>query len=123
MPRTIEQQITATYFALRIGAAVIAFTFPFLLWGGGKIAGLTLRDSMSGYYWATPNRPCPCGENPDHSCKTQGTEVDLALILRTTRSFFCTIRTSIASGRSGSLCRRARITALPSRCPANLVRD
>jgi hypothetical protein len=80
MPRTIEQQIRATYFALRIGAAVVAFSFPLLLWGGGKIAGFTLRDSMSAYYWATPIQLCPCGENPDHSCKKKGSEVDVALI-------------------------------------------
>jgi hypothetical membrane protein len=80
MPRTIEQQIRATYFALRVGAAAIAFVFPLLLWGGGKIAGFTLRDSMSAYYWATPDQLCPCGENADHSCKKQqGSEVDIAL--------------------------------------------
>jgi hypothetical membrane protein len=79
MPRTIEQQITATYFALRVGAAAIAFIFPLLLWGGGKVAGFTLRDSMSAYYWATPDRPCPCGENLDYSCKKKGSEVDIAL--------------------------------------------
>jgi hypothetical protein len=79
MPRTIEQQIRATYFALRVGAAAIAFVFPLLLWGGGKVAGFSLRDSMSAYYWATPDQLCPCGENPDHSCKKQGSEVDIAL--------------------------------------------
>ena len=79
MARTIEQQIKATYFALRAGAAVIAFVFPLLLWGGGKLAGFTLRDSMSAYYWATPAQLCPCGENPDHSCKKKGSEVDVAL--------------------------------------------
>ena len=80
MPRTIEQQIKATYSALRVGAAVIAFIFPLLLWGGGKVAGFTLRDSMSAYYWATPTQLCPCGENPDHSCKTKGNEANVALI-------------------------------------------
>jgi hypothetical membrane protein len=79
MPRTIEQQINATYFALRLGAAAIAFVFPLLLWGGGKIAGFTLRDSMSAYYWATPAQLCPCGETPDHSCNKEGSEVDMAL--------------------------------------------
>jgi len=74
--RTADQ---ATYFALRVGAAAIAFIFPLLLWGGGKLAGFTLRDSMSAYYWATPTQPCPCGENLDHSCKKKGNEVDLAL--------------------------------------------
>jgi hypothetical protein len=79
MPRTIEQQIKSTYFALRVGAAAIGFVFPLLLWGGGKIAGITLRDSMSAYYWATPDQPCPCGENSDHSCITKGSEVDLSV--------------------------------------------
>lgn len=79
MPRTIEEQIQSTYFALRVGAAAIGFIFPLLLWGGGKIAGITLRDSMSAYYWATPVQPCPCEENPDHSYKKKGSEVDLAL--------------------------------------------
>jgi hypothetical protein len=54
MPRTIEQQMKDTYHALRVGAAVIAFVFPLLLWAGGKVTGFTLRDSMSAYYWATP---------------------------------------------------------------------
>jgi hypothetical membrane protein len=79
MLRTIERQIKSTYFALRIGAAVIGFVFPLLLWGGGKMAGITLRDSMSAYYWATPGRPCPCSENNDHSCRISGSEVDLKL--------------------------------------------
>lgn len=83
MARTIEQQIKATYHVLRVGAAVIAFSFPLLLWGGGKMAGFTLRDSMSAYYWATPNNPCPCGTNSDNSCKTVGSEVDLALTTST----------------------------------------
>lgn len=80
MSRTIEQQITSTYFVLRVGAAAIGFAFPLLLWGGGKLAGITLRDSMSAYYWATPAQACPCGENPDHSCITKGSEVDLSVI-------------------------------------------
>lgn len=42
MARTIEQQIKATYFALRVGAAVIAFVFPLLLWAGGQLAGFSL---------------------------------------------------------------------------------
>lgn len=79
MSRTIEQQIQSTYFALRVGAATIGFIFPLLLWGGGEVAGIPLRDSMSAYYWATPDQRCPCGENPDHSCTTTGTKVDLSL--------------------------------------------
>jgi hypothetical protein len=33
MPRTIEQQIKSTYFALRVGAAAIGFVFPLLFYG------------------------------------------------------------------------------------------
>lgn len=72
MSLTIDQQIKSTYIVLRVGAAAIGFALPLLLWGGGKVAGITLRDSMSAYYWATPAEPCPCGENPDHSCITKG---------------------------------------------------
>lgn len=79
MPRTIEQQVKATYTALRMGAVAIAIVFPLLLWGGGKIAGFSLRDSMSAYYWATPEQPCPCGENSNHSCRENGSEIDTAL--------------------------------------------
>jgi len=60
MPRTIEQQIHATYKSLRVGAAVIAIVFPILLYFGGKHAGFCLRDSMSAYYWANPTQNCPC---------------------------------------------------------------
>ena len=54
MIRSIEDQVRRTYFSLRVSAAVIAFTFPVLLWLGGLRAGFTLRDSMSAYYHATP---------------------------------------------------------------------
>ena len=54
MLRSIEEQVRKTYFSLRLSAAVIAFSFPALLWLGGKTAGFTLRDSMSAYYHATP---------------------------------------------------------------------
>jgi hypothetical protein len=53
MLRSIEDQVRKTYFSLRLSAAVIAFTFPVLLWLGGLRAGFTLRDSMSAYYHAT----------------------------------------------------------------------
>lgn len=79
MSLTIDQQIKSTYIVLRVGAAAIGFALPLLLWGGGKVAGITLRDSMSAYYWATPAEPCPCGENPDHSCITKASKVDLSV--------------------------------------------
>lgn len=42
-----------TYNSLRYGMAVIAFAFPWLLWGWGKLHGLSLQGSMSAYYWAS----------------------------------------------------------------------
>ena len=80
MPHTIEEQIKATYFALRAGAALIAFVFPLLLWGGGKLAGFSLRDSMSAYYWATPTQLCPCGENPDGTCVKKATKAEVSRV-------------------------------------------
>jgi hypothetical protein len=43
--------------------------FPVILYVGGKMNRFGLRGSMSAYYWATPNAPCPCGEDPEHSGK------------------------------------------------------
>ena len=52
-PKDLSQHITATYKALRLGVAVIAFAFPLLLWIGGYLfAGLSLEGSMSAYYHA-----------------------------------------------------------------------
>ena len=34
---------------------------------------------MSGIPSGYPAQPCPCGENSDHSCKTEGSQVDTAL--------------------------------------------
>lgn len=49
----LEKHIFGTYFTLRIGIAVIAILFPFILWIGGKLyLGLPLQDSMSAYYHA-----------------------------------------------------------------------
>jgi hypothetical protein len=49
----LENHIYSTYFTLRLGMAVIAILFPFILWAGGYIyAGLPLQDSMSAYYHA-----------------------------------------------------------------------
>jgi hypothetical protein len=39
MPLTIEAQFRTTYFALRAGAAAIAFCLPLSLMGGGELAG------------------------------------------------------------------------------------
>jgi uncharacterized membrane protein len=46
------RHVFGTYNWLRYGMAVIAFAFPWLLWGWGKHHGLSLQGSMSAYYWA-----------------------------------------------------------------------
>jgi len=69
MPRTLETQLRKTYFSLRIGVAALGMIFPFLLWVGGLTKHITLRPSMSAYYYATRAYPDP----PD--CK----EVDAAM--------------------------------------------
>lgn len=68
VPRTIEQQIHATYLYLRVSAAAIAFVFPLLLLFGGWQTGIPLRGSMSDYYWATHNQACPCDEQGVFVC-------------------------------------------------------
>ncbi len=51
---SLEKHILGTYFTLRIGIAVVALLFPFILWIGGILyAGLPLQDSMSSYYHAS----------------------------------------------------------------------
>jgi hypothetical protein len=69
MPRSLEGQIRATYFSLRVILAVLAFTLPPLLYIGGHLrAHIPLRDSMSAYYWAAPGQICQC------SCTVLDTE-------------------------------------------------
>lgn len=68
----IQKQMMATFLSLRVGVGVIGIVFPLLLWGGGKIAGFHLADSMSAYYHANrdcidPKRPepnAPCSVHP-----------------------------------------------------------
>jgi len=68
----IQKHMMATFLSLRVGVGVIGIVFPLLLWGGGKIAGLHLADSMSAYYHANrdcinPKRPeteAPCSAQP-----------------------------------------------------------
>jgi hypothetical protein len=69
MPRPISDQIQGTYFRLRFIVAIIGLLFPVILYFGGKINHFGLRGSMSAYYWATANAPCPCGDFPEHSGK------------------------------------------------------
>jgi hypothetical protein len=56
MATSIQKHMIATFISLRIGIGVIGIIFPFLLWGGGKMAGFHLADSMSAYYHA--NNDC-----------------------------------------------------------------
>lgn len=52
--KDLSNHIAATYRALRVGIAVIAFAFPLILWIGGHIlANLPLESSMSAYYHAS----------------------------------------------------------------------
>lgn len=74
MPRPISEQIQGTYFRLRFTAAIIGLLFPVILYFGGKMNHFGLRGSMSAYYWATANAPCPCGEDPEHSGKCKKIE-------------------------------------------------
>jgi len=54
------EHIYDSYNWLRIGMAVTAFAFPFLLWAWGKyLFGLPLQGSMSAYYWASPEGDPP----------------------------------------------------------------
>jgi hypothetical protein len=69
MTQSIEKQIIATYFSLRVTLAVIAFVFPFRLWFGARVSqGIPLQDSMSAYYWTAPGQVCPCREDATGHC-------------------------------------------------------
>lgn len=67
----VQRQMMATFLSLRIGVGLIGIVFPFLLWGGGKIAGFHLADSMSAYYHA--NRDCidPKLPEPEAPCTVE----------------------------------------------------
>jgi hypothetical protein len=48
----LQRHIESTYLSLRVGIAVIGATLPLTLWLGGLAAdGLSLRGSMSAYYY------------------------------------------------------------------------
>ena len=57
--KPLSDHIAATYQAIRIGLAIIAFLFPLWLVLGGKIFGHNLewQDSMSAYYHANASFP------------------------------------------------------------------
>ena len=67
----IQKQMMATFLSLRVAVGVIGIVFPLLLWGGGKLAGIHLADSMSAYYHA--NRDCidPQRPEPTAPCSVQ----------------------------------------------------
>ena len=48
--QNIFDHIFESYSNLRTGIAVLAILFPLVLWLGGKLIGIELRDSMSAYY-------------------------------------------------------------------------
>lgn len=52
-PRQLAWHFSKTYFALRLGLAALAFSFPLFLWWYGKLVhGLDMQASMSAYFWA-----------------------------------------------------------------------
>ena len=67
MARTIDQQITSTYFALRVGAAAIGLAFPLLLGGNGahlnvhRRAGVLLLRGLGFSPSAEPANAWPWG--------------------------------------------------------------
>jgi hypothetical protein len=58
-PKELQEHIFATYTNLRIGIAVTAILFPFLLLFGGLRHGITWQNSMSAYYHATVGAASP----------------------------------------------------------------
>jgi hypothetical protein len=52
-PQELVRHFSATYFSLRLGLAILAFGFPFVLFAYGRLRhGLDLQPSMSAYFWA-----------------------------------------------------------------------
>lgn len=60
MPRPLTDRIQDTSVRLNFTVAIIGLIFPVVLWVGGTLTGFPLRSSMSAYYWATKDAPCPC---------------------------------------------------------------
>src|SRR5687768_11654622 len=72
MKKDLSDQIAATYRMLRLGLAVLAFTFPPLLFVGGLLlGGLPLAGSMSAYYHYHPTKPLP----PDNGALDQSAPI------------------------------------------------
>ncbi|MDR4459052.1 MAG: hypothetical protein MRJ67_00785 [Nitrospirales bacterium] len=57
--RELSKHFSDTYFSLRLGLALLAFTMPFVLYLYGKFwHGLDLQPSMSAYFWAATKDQC-----------------------------------------------------------------
>ncbi len=57
--RELWKHFSDTYFSLRVGLALLAFTMPFVLYLYGKFGhGLDLQPSMSAYFWAAGKNQC-----------------------------------------------------------------
>lgn len=50
--KPLDEHLFAVYRHLRWGMALVAFSFPLILWFGGLAIGLPLQESMSAYYFA-----------------------------------------------------------------------
>jgi len=67
-----QKSMRATFLSLRMGVGVLGILFPLILWGGGKIAGFPLRESMSAYYHASFACPVPAAPSKSESCPPGG---------------------------------------------------
>jgi len=57
--KTLFKNFADTYFSLRAGLVVLAFSMPLVLYGYGKLRhGLDLQPSMSRYFWAAAADQC-----------------------------------------------------------------
>jgi hypothetical protein len=55
----LQKHFSDTYFSLRMGLAVLAFSMPFVLYLYGRFRhGLDLQPSMSAYFWAAGEDQC-----------------------------------------------------------------
>jgi hypothetical protein len=57
--QSLLKHFSSTYFSLRMGLALLAFAFPLVLYGYGKLRyGLPLQPSMSAYFFAATAEQC-----------------------------------------------------------------
>jgi hypothetical protein len=58
-PEALLEHMSATYFSLRMGLAVLAFAFPPVMYFVGKfVYGIELQPSLSAYFWAAGPNQC-----------------------------------------------------------------